>query len=323
MIDRQFTEIERPMNVSVIIPAYKAGHTISRAVESVLAQTHPATEILIVDDGSPDDITEALVPYGDRVTLLRKENGGAASARNLGIDTASGDLVAFLDADDYWEPAKLERHVALYEQHPQLGLTCGRYFNEEPGERRELVSLKGVELDQVARPEGPEAFEWATRTSTITVVVRREVLGDERFDTELETAEDRDLWVRLICKAPVYCLSEPLATAVLEPGSLSRSNVDRDCGNMLKVVHRHQELLGKAELKRQETTVYRRWASGHLGGSRPRNAIQPALQRLKRTPFSAEGWWVLGKSFAWSIAQRLTLPPKSHIAKCEISDAVR
>lgn len=284
------------MNISVIIPAYKAANTIARAIESVLAQSYAASEIIIIDDGSPDHISEAIAPYAERVTLLQKKNGGAASARNLGIDLATGDLIAFLDADDYWEPCKLERYVALYEKNPELGLTCGRYFNEEPGKSREMIALKRVEFDRVARPRGPEAFEWAARCWTGTVVVRRDVLGEERFVSGLEPAEDRDLWVRLICKAPVYCLSEPLATAVLEQDSLSRTNIDRDCRNMLKVVERHRELLGKKATRKWMTHVYFRHSAILLLQGRPRDAVSPAFSRLIRQPWSIEGWYLFSKA---------------------------
>jgi len=93
--------------VSVIIPYYRARHTIARAVESALEQTVRPHEILVVDDGSPDDAAGATKVFGSSVTLIRKPNGGAASARNLGIEHAQGEWIAFLDADDYWEPAKL------------------------------------------------------------------------------------------------------------------------------------------------------------------------------------------------------------------------
>ncbi len=90
--------------ISVVIPAYRAARTIERAVDSVLGQTRRADEIIVVDDGSPDDLAEVLGRYGSRVRLLRKRNGGAASARNLAIEECRGELIAFLDADDYWEP---------------------------------------------------------------------------------------------------------------------------------------------------------------------------------------------------------------------------
>lgn len=305
------------MNISVIIPAYKAAHTITRAVESVFAQTYPASEVIIVDDGSPDDISEKLDPYDERVTLLQKENGGAASARNFGIDNATGDLIAFLDADDYWEPTKLQRHVALYEAHPELGLTCSRYFTQEPGQNRKIIQVEGIVFDQVVNPMRAEAFEYATFSSTATVVVSREALSGERFISGLETAEDRELWFRLIDKAPMYFLSDSLATAVLEPGSLSRTNVERDCGNLLKVVHLHRERLGKPAHRREETIVFRRWAAGHLGESRPKAAIRPAIQRLVRTPLSIEGWWILAKSIGWSIQQSLVFRRRRHNSRTD------
>jgi hypothetical protein len=131
---------------------------------------------------------------------------------------------------------------------------------------------------------------------TGSVTVRRETLGPERFVPGLEPAEDRDLWVRLVRAAPVYLLSEPLTTAVLEPGSLSRTAVDRDYGNMLRVVHRHQDLLGDKGVRRWERTVYRKWAAGHLGNGQPREAIRPAWQRWRRQPFSLEACWVVLKA---------------------------
>jgi glycosyltransferase involved in cell wall biosynthesis len=102
--------------VSLIIPYYRASQTIARAVESALAQTVRPLEILIVDDGSPEGAAEATKQFGSSVTVIRKPNGGVASARNLGVEHAKGEWFAFLDADDYWEPVKLERQLAVSEE---------------------------------------------------------------------------------------------------------------------------------------------------------------------------------------------------------------
>ena len=122
------------MSVSVVIPAYKAARTIGRAVESVIRQTSPPEEILVVDDGSPDAdaLIEALRPFGTAVTLLRKPNGGASSARNEGIDRARGEWVAFLDADDYWEPEKLERQLAVAREYPEVSVIGCMLYLEYP-----------------------------------------------------------------------------------------------------------------------------------------------------------------------------------------------
>jgi glycosyltransferase involved in cell wall biosynthesis len=293
------------LTVSTVIPAYRAARTIGRAVDSVLAQTRPPVEILVVDDGSPDDLAAAVQRFGDRVTLLRKPNGGAASARNCGIEPARGDLIAFLDADDYWEPHKLERQLEVFARHPEVGLVAGRFFEERPGgPTRRVVGRARRDYDRPLTLAGEQAFTTATQVWTGTVIVRRSVLGHRRFLPGLEPAEDRDLWVRLVGSCPVYLISEPLATAVLEPGSLSRSNVDRDYGNMLRVVHRHRDLLGRSAFRQWERTVYRKWAAGHLANGQPDAALAPAWSRVRRGPLSAEGWWVYLKALALARGRR-------------------
>jgi glycosyltransferase involved in cell wall biosynthesis len=289
-------------SVSVIIPAYRASATIGRALDSLLGQTRPPEEILIIDDGSPEDLAVAMEPYRDRVTLIRKPNGGAASARNLGIERAGGNLIAFLDADDYWERTKLEWQLDVFRRHPEVGLVASRFFSQSPGELRHgpVPQVDGRRFgdfsqDRVLRVSGLEVMRVATRVWTSTVIVRREALGDHRFVSGLEPAEDRDLWVRLIAGSPVYILSEPLATAVLEPGSLSRSDVDTDYTNMLRVVHRHADILGQRGTHYWEALFFRLWAANHLGDGRPREALNPAWNRLRRQPTSVEGWRIFFK----------------------------
>jgi glycosyltransferase involved in cell wall biosynthesis len=284
-------------SVSVVIPAYRAAGFIDRPLDSLLGQTRPPAEILVVDDGSPDDLAAAVRPYRDRVTLIRKSNGGAASARNLGVDRARGEFVAFLDADDYWAPQKLERQLGLFAAHPELGLVCGRWFTQVPGEPAVAPpATDDADFDRVLRATGPAAFRVAMKMWTSMILVRRSVVGRNRFVSGLEPAEDRDLWVRLVADAPVYLGSEPLATYVQEPGSLCRTNVDRDYGNMLRVVRRHQDLLGQRETRRWEVETLRKWAARYLGNGQPAAALRPAWLRLLRNPRSLEGWWVLLKS---------------------------
>jgi glycosyltransferase involved in cell wall biosynthesis len=284
------------LTVTTIIPAYQASRTIGRAVESVIGQTRPSDEILVVDDGSRDDLKAALEAYRPRVTLIRKPNGGAASARNLGIDLAGGDLIAFLDADDYWEPNKLERQVGIFESHPEVGATGARFFNEPPGQPRRLSPAVDTQLyGRVLNTSGDEVFEVIKEFCTPTLMVRRDALGSHRFVSGLEPAEDRDLWVRLIASFPFYLAPEPLATVVLEPGSLSRTNIDRDCSNMLRVLHRNRDMLSRAALRDWESDLFRRWAAGHLGVGRPDAALTPACKRLRLQPTSPEAWWILCK----------------------------
>jgi glycosyltransferase involved in cell wall biosynthesis len=245
-------------------------------------------EIIVVDDGSPDDVADVVArTYGDQVILLCKPNGGAASARNMGIDRATGDFVAFLDADDYWEPEKLARQLALFAEHPQLGLVAGRWYHESPEGARDVGDTPPEHWsDRVLDARGPEAFWVATMVWTGTVLVRREVLGAERFVSGLEPAEDRDLWVRLVTRAPAWLMSQPLATAVMEPESLSRTNPDRDCGNLMRVIERNRDVLGFWATRQWMAHTYYRWS---IGGA----SLPTALARMVRSllvwplPFTA------------------------------------
>ncbi|MFO0888500.1 MAG: glycosyltransferase family 2 protein [Isosphaeraceae bacterium] len=284
-------------SVSLIIPAYQSARTIGRTLDSVLSQTRRPDEILIVNDGSTDELMRALRPYANRVFLVSKPNGGAASARNLGIDRSAGDLIAFLDADDTWEPRKLEHQLRILEEHPEVGLVAGRFYEQQDREpRSEVLPVCSKWMDRVHDVRGTEAMELATRVWTSTVVVRRRALGHHRFQSGLEPAEDRDLWFRLIRSNPVYLSSELLATQFLVPNSLSRSNLDVDCGNMLRVVRRHADELGRRGLRHWEASCFRRWAGNHLAQGRPRKALAPAYERLKVQPFSPEAWGILAKA---------------------------
>jgi hypothetical protein len=113
---------------------------------------------------------------------------------------------------------------------------------------------------------------------------------------------------------PVYLVSEPLVTIVLEPNSVSRSCVDRDCESMLRVVRRYSKLLGRRGLRRWEAFVYRQWAGRHLGQGSAEKAIAPAWKRLLLQPFSPEAWWIVSKA----VCQGALAPaPRAHAASNE------
>lgn len=252
------------MQVSVIIPAYKAAGTICRTIDSVLAQTHPAHEIIVVDDGSPDDQVPVIQrTYGDRVFLIRQPNGRTARARNTGIAQATGEVIAFVDADDYWEPEKLQRQIAVLQAFPQVGIVAGDYFSQAPGQERTLAPVPArpqSDYDHVLHPSKGQIVRIASSIWTGMVAIRRTALGDERFVSGLEPAEDRDLWIRML-RHPVYLMQTPLATAVLEPGSISRVNLDIDCENMLRVIRRHRGRIGLIGSRKWTAEVLYRWAA--------------------------------------------------------------
>lgn len=110
-----------PVPSPIIIPVFSAAGTVRHTLESVLSQEPAPAEVIVVDDGSTDDIREMLTPFFDVIRYLRKSNGGVASARNLGVRSARSEFISFLDADDYWLPGFLEKTVGFLIDHPSCG----------------------------------------------------------------------------------------------------------------------------------------------------------------------------------------------------------
>lgn len=182
---------------TVIIPAWNARDTIAETVRSVLAQTEPRFELLIVDDGSPDDSAAVALraANGDpRVRVSRRENGGPALARNAGIAATAAPLIAFLDADDLWAPDCLARHRDHFAQDPSLGVSFARvrFFNPAMTTAGR-VSAHVPSLD-LARALGENAF-----CTTSNLVARRAVFDEAGgFAIDLTHAEDQEWAARVL-----------------------------------------------------------------------------------------------------------------------------
>jgi glycosyltransferase involved in cell wall biosynthesis len=181
--------------VSVVIPTYNYAHFLPRALDSVLRQTVRDIEIFVIDDGSTDDTPAVVAPYlaDQRLHYQRIINGGPARARNLGIRLARAPLVAFLDADDAWHPAKLERQLECFGRDPELGLVyCQRRWVDDAG--RELPLRRPV----LYRGQVVEDLLRGSVICLSTCVVPRAVLDRVGlFDEGLTQSEDYDLWLRI------------------------------------------------------------------------------------------------------------------------------
>jgi glycosyltransferase involved in cell wall biosynthesis len=119
---------------SVIIPAYNSARTLAKAIESVLEQTYPAREVIVIDDGSTDNTAQLVNGYTGKVSFIRQSNAGVSAARNRGAECASGDWLAFLDADDWYYPDRLRLHADMIMRDPGLDFLTGDYeYRDEHG----------------------------------------------------------------------------------------------------------------------------------------------------------------------------------------------
>jgi glycosyltransferase involved in cell wall biosynthesis len=134
-----------PQLVSVIIPTYNYGRFLGDAIQSVLDQTLPASEIIVVDDGSTDNTAAVIATFGDRVKYFRQENAGVCAARNRGVAESTGAVIAFLDADDIWEPTILEKGLSIFAGDDRIGLvhTGVRNFDSESGDTIDVKLVGG------------------------------------------------------------------------------------------------------------------------------------------------------------------------------------
>lgn len=229
--------------VSVVMPAYNARPYIEQAVRSVLDQDYPHVELIVVDDGSRDGTPEAVEAlFGDRVRVLRQQNGGPAAARNRGIDAANGTLLAFLDADDVWLPGKLQAQVSYILDHPDVGLVYGKFLRWESAADGSFAPPPPPEGD------GPGLVEahsgWIYRellfdniVHIITALVRKTVLESVAgLDESLRTGEDYDLWLRVSRQTKAGKLNRTLAYYRVH--AQSTTQVPRPENNEYKVLRR-------------------------------------------------------------------------------------
>jgi glycosyltransferase involved in cell wall biosynthesis len=184
---------EKSPAISVIIPAFNQAVFISEAIHSVLEQTYPYFELIVVDDGSTDETPQVLAQIQDpRMRVVRQPNAGLSAARNTGLRESAAPLVTFLDADDYFLPDKLEVLSNYLNEHPEIGLVVGRvrYINQYGN----LIYESSKTSTKLVLPE--LLFENPICVSGI--LLRRKWL--ERigiFDESLRACEDWDLWIRL------------------------------------------------------------------------------------------------------------------------------
>lgn len=192
--------------VSAIIPTFDRWPMVKEAVESVLRQSCRDFELIVVDDGSADGTASKLTGSGFDLRLISQTRKGVSAARNLGVQSARGKYVAFLDSDDLWQPRKLEIQLAYMEQHPEIAI-C---------QTEEMWLRNGVRVNAKVKHRKPSGDIFARSlelclVSPSAVMIRKdffETMGG--FDEDLPLCEDYDLWLRIAVQHPVPLIPSPL-----------------------------------------------------------------------------------------------------------------
>jgi glycosyltransferase involved in cell wall biosynthesis len=197
-------DLGTPSLVSVIIPCYKQAQYLPEAIDSALAQTYPHVEIIVVNDGSPDDTAEVAARYGTRIRYIEQENRGLPAARNAGILASTGQFLQFLDSDDHILPAKLSDQVAAFTAHPEVGVVYSEgYYIDEDGARTGPAPVNhksGWVFHDLLTLHG---------TSVPAPLIRRDCLAQVGlFDPKMRSCEDVDLWLRIALRYQFLALPD-------------------------------------------------------------------------------------------------------------------
>jgi glycosyltransferase involved in cell wall biosynthesis len=201
--------------VSVIIPTYNRAHLITEAVESVLAQTYQNFELIVVDDGSTDNTGQVLRSFGSKIQLISQNNLGVAEARNIGIKTARGVYIAFLDADDLWLPDKLSSQIGFLDQNPNIEIVyCDVYLADERG--RIFSCIHAHHTDHIF----PYLLQKNIVVGSASSVMLRRTCFEKTglFDPMLDALEDWDMWLRLAACFRFGLVPRPLVEIRVQKG---------------------------------------------------------------------------------------------------------
>ena len=211
-------KINQHTHVSVIIPCFNAEKYIEQTLNSVLNQTFPANEIIVVDDGSSDNSVNILKTFGTKIRLITQPNSGVSAARNNGIKHAFGEWIAFVDSDDIWTQDKLQQQISSIGDK-QWSHTNSLYFGANQNGKTTRSDLTTLHSGMVFEPLLVENF-----ITTSTVLIKKETLIHYGcFDEELFAMEDWFLWLKIAKTEPLHYCPEVLTEYRVHIGSASRN----------------------------------------------------------------------------------------------------
>jgi glycosyltransferase involved in cell wall biosynthesis len=270
---------ENPYSVSVVIPAYNSGKYIGRCIDSVLAQTLEAEELIVVDDGSTDNTARIVADYGSRIIFIQQENSGASAARNTGVQRATSEWIAFLDADDEWLSEKLSMQVEHLRRNPELVWAGTNYIHCLCEEERRGAVVEPEQGDKLL--SGKEYFDDFFNAFLLhcgcwtgALIIKKDAIIQAGFFRPGQLmANDLDMWFRIAYRWPRFgYISKPLAIYHLNiPKSISQK-YDR-LEILIELYKRHLELAAEYDHSESFKPCVRHmvssWVRGMLFENRP------------------------------------------------------
>jgi glycosyltransferase involved in cell wall biosynthesis len=211
--------MDRSPRVSAVIPVFNSERFLAEAIESVLRQTHPRMECIVVDDGSEDNSVAVARSFGERVSVVEQSNAGVAAARNRGAAEAHGEVLAFLDADDVWRPERVERQLEAMRRHGAEAVLCASTVIGERPPMGRYVRL---------RPPQPTLETLLLWRGTVVSPGSCLLIGHEAFDgmggfdPTLSSVDDWELLTRLVRRGRLAYVDELLVDTRWHEGNVSR-----------------------------------------------------------------------------------------------------
>ena len=296
-------------SVSVIVPTYNCAARLEQALASIAAQTYPhrELEVVVVDDGSSDDTAERVAAFAAREAIATRyvyqNNAGPAAARNHGMRIARGDALAFLDADDRWEPAKLERQLPLLGGRVALVYCDNSYVDAGGRPLSDYVRRVQLQRGDILLPLFCDFF---LLTSAV-VLDRKAVRTVGGFDEKLPVGEDYEFFLRFAQRYEADCVEDKLLVRCVRPDSLSRRDYALDArvdlATLAAFARRHPEFARRNRAAVQRRLASYRYDFGYrlLADQRRREAIPELLHSLRASPSIA----------ATRTLARALLPPRA------------
>jgi glycosyltransferase involved in cell wall biosynthesis len=271
----------------VVIPAYNASSTIERTVRSVCAQTFENFEVVVIDDGSTDDTADLVAAIGDpRVRCQSISNGGVSTARNLGLRSAVGEYVAFLDADDCWLPTKLAVQVDALGARPEVGL-CFVGIRRVDTELRTIGCTRAQSHDDYCAA----LLLYSSIVAVSSALVRKEAAESiGGFDPAFSQCADWDFWLRLCRRTPFLAIDELLVLYRMSPDNMSSdiALLERDTFGVLEKFYAEPE--NASYLPIRQRVLSNHWmicAGSYLHRRQGLHAIRCVVNGLRCDPSNA------------------------------------